>query len=235
MRSYAELFMVCIKSVKMYLFSYGGFFCIWLVLLFSITVKNSDTTNQQVMFYACPGAKEKHFCMQTLWWYSQQNKSTCPWFILLVIVCLVAEQPLNGRFLLCHVMKLCVRYHTKPDCYYNYGTYCQSNNHKLISKWSCRPTVIHSYCLLAFQSSTYLVHLKLFTVNWLTSVWRQIRNLFLKILHWTVVVLFLMVMCFFCVGAPDGGVQHCCSGVEAELLRHVWAGQKQCVDERILS
>lgn len=38
-----------------------------------------------------------------------------------------------------------------------------------------------------------------------------------------------------CVGALDGGIQHCCSGVEAELLWYVWAGQKQCADERILS
>lgn len=36
-------------------------------------------------------------------------------------------------------------------------------------------------------------------------------------------------------GAPDGRIQHRCPGVEAELLRHVRAGQEQRVDERILA
>lgn len=38
-----------------------------------------------------------------------------------------------------------------------------------------------------------------------------------------------------CAGATDGGVQHCNSGVETELLWHVWISQKQRVDEWILS
>lgn len=36
-------------------------------------------------------------------------------------------------------------------------------------------------------------------------------------------------------GAPDGRIQHRCPGVEAELVRHVRAGQEQRVDERILA
>lgn len=34
-------------------------------------------------------------------------------------------------------------------------------------------------------------------------------------------------------GTPHGGVQHCGTGVEAQLMRHVRAGQEQCDDERI--
>lgn len=40
-------------------------------------------------------------------------------------------------------------------------------------------------------------------------------------------------MLFECAGAADGGVQHCCAGLEAELLRHVRAGAEQCHHERL--
>ncbi len=48
------------------------------------------------------------------------------------------------------------------------------------------------------------------------------------------VMLYLVCVCG-CSGAADGGVQHRCSGVEAELMWHVWAGPKQCAHEWIFS
>lgn len=62
---------------------------------------------------------------------------------------------------------------------------------------------------------------------WHTGTWSVAGNEAVWTLTWRVSLL--------SAGAPDGRIQHRCPGVEAELLRHVRAGQKQRINERILA
>lgn len=57
----------------------------------------------------------------------------------------------------------------------------------------------------------------------------------IAVISWVRSVICLTECVCGCSGAADGGVQHRCSGVEAELVWHVWTGPKQCAHERIFS